>query len=144
MRKNLTITAILGFLAIALGAFGAHALKEKLDPNSLKSFETGVRYLMYHVIVLLLVNTYSEFSIKTKNLISYLFFIGILFFSGSIFAITAGGISPKSIWFITPLGGLFFMATPFPGLKDPPIPGKEVQLGESVFFVPPLKLVDMK
>ncbi|MCK5637096.1 MAG: DUF423 domain-containing protein [Flavobacteriaceae bacterium] len=109
MRKNLTITAILGFLAIALGAFGAHALKEKLDPNSLKSFETGVRYLMYHVIVLLLVNTYSEFSIKTKNLISYLFFIGILFFSGSIFAITAGGISPKSIWFITPLGGLFFM-----------------------------------
>lgn len=109
MRKNLTITAILGFLAIALGAFGAHALKEKLDPNSLKSFETGVRYLMYHVIVLLLVNTYSEFSIKTKNLISYLFFIGILFFSGSIFTITAGGISPKSIWFITPLGGLFFM-----------------------------------
>ncbi len=109
MRKNLTITAILGFLAIALGAFGAHALKEKLDPNSLKSFETGVRYLMYHVIVLLLVNTYSEFSIKTKNLISYLFFIGILFFSESIFAITAGGISPKSIWFITPLGGLFFM-----------------------------------
>jgi len=110
MRKNLTITAILGFLTIVLGAFGAHALKDKIDPNSLKSFETGVRFLMYHVIVLLFVNTYSRFSIKTKNLISYLFFIGILFFSGSIFAISTGGVSAKNIWFITPLGGLFLMS----------------------------------
>ena len=110
MRKNLTITATLGFLTIVLGAFGAHALKDKIDPNSLKSFETGVRFLMYHVIVLLFVNTYSRFSIKTKNLISYLFFIGILFFSGSIFAISTGGVSVKNIWFITPLGGLFLMS----------------------------------
>jgi len=110
MRKNLTITAILGFLTIVLGAFGAHALKDKIDPNSLKSFETGVRFLMYHVIVLLFVNTYSRFSIKTKNLISYLFFIGTLFFSGSIFAISTGGVSAKNIWFITPLGGLFLMS----------------------------------
>ncbi len=44
MRINLSITAFLGFLAIVLGAFGSHALKDKLDPDSLKSFETGVRY----------------------------------------------------------------------------------------------------
>jgi len=109
MKKNLTITAFLGMLAIILGAFGAHALKEKLGIDALKSFETGVRYQMYHAIVLLFINTYTGFSIKTKNTISWLFFIGIIFFSGSLYAITAGGVDPASIWFITPLGGLLFI-----------------------------------
>jgi uncharacterized membrane protein YgdD (TMEM256/DUF423 family) len=108
MKNNLAISAFLGFLTIVLGAFGAHALKEKLDPDTLKSFETGVRYMMYHVIVLLFVNSYTGFSIKIKNTISYFFFLGILFFSGSIFAITLG-VPAKNIWFITPLGGLFFI-----------------------------------
>jgi len=108
MKYNLTITAFLGMLAIVLGAFGAHALKEKLDSDTLKSFETGVRYMMYHVIVLLFVNSYSGFTLKAKNSISYLFFLGILFFSGSIFVITFG-IPAKSIWFITPLGGLLLI-----------------------------------
>ncbi|MCF6214309.1 MAG: DUF423 domain-containing protein [Flavobacteriaceae bacterium] len=109
MNKNLIITAFLGLSAIMLGAFGAHALKESLNPESLKSFETGVRYQMYHVLLLLFINTYSAFSNKSKNIISYLIFAGILFFSGSIYAITIGGINPKFIWFITPMGGLFFM-----------------------------------
>jgi uncharacterized membrane protein YgdD (TMEM256/DUF423 family) len=108
-NRNLIITSILGALAIVLGAFGAHALKEKLGIDALKSFETGVRYQMYHVIVLLFINTYTGFSPKTKNTISWLFFTGILFFSGSLYAITAGGIAPESIWFITPLGGLLFI-----------------------------------
>ena len=108
MKFNLSTTAFLGFLTVILGAFGAHALKEKLDPDTLKSFDTGVRYMMYHVIVLLFVNTYSKFNEKTKNGISYLFFIGILFFSGSIYAITLG-VNAKSIWFVTPLGGIFFI-----------------------------------
>ncbi|HBK71734.1 MAG TPA: DUF423 domain-containing protein [Flavobacteriaceae bacterium] len=109
MKKNLAITSALGAIAIILGAFGAHALKEKLGVDALKSFETGVRYQMYHVIVLLFVNTYIDFSSKTKNTISWFFFIGILFFSGSLYAITAGGIDPKSIWFITPFGGLLLI-----------------------------------
>lgn len=109
MKKNLAITSALGAIAIILGAFGAHALKEKLGIDALKSFETGVRYQMYHVIVLLFVNTYIDFSSKTKNTISWFFFIGILFFSGSLYAITAGGIDPKSIWFITPFGGLLLI-----------------------------------
>ncbi|MCF6348728.1 MAG: DUF423 domain-containing protein [Flavobacteriaceae bacterium] len=109
MNRSLSITAIFGIIAIILGAFGAHALKEKLDIDALQSFNTGVRYQMYHVIVLLFVNTYSGFSTKTKKLISLLFFIAIIFFSGSIYAITAGGIDPKLIWFITPLGGLLFI-----------------------------------
>lgn len=109
MKRNLIITALLGILAIILGAFGAHALKEKLAIEALQSFETGVRYQMFHVIVLLFVNTYTGFSSQTKNRISLLFFIAIFLFSGSIYAITAGGIDPKSIWFITPFGGLLFI-----------------------------------
>ncbi|MDD3721217.1 MAG: DUF423 domain-containing protein [Lutibacter sp.] len=108
MKKNLGITTLLGALTIVLGAFGAHALEETLSLNELKSFETAVRYQMYHIIVLLFVNSYSGFSLKIKNTISYLFFAGILFFSGSIYAITLG-VNPKNIWFITPLGGLLFI-----------------------------------
>jgi len=109
MKRNLIITAVLGIAAIILGAFGAHALKDKLAIDALQSFETGVRYQLVHVIVLLFVNTYSGFTTNTKNQISLLFFIAIFLFSGSIYAITAGGIDPKSIWFITPLGGLLFI-----------------------------------
>lgn len=109
MKRNLSVTAILGMITIILGAFGSHMLKEKLTIESLQSFETAVRYQMYHVIVLLFVNMYSNFSIKVKNTISLLFFIGILLFSGSIYVITVGGIPAKSIWFVTPLGGISFI-----------------------------------
>lgn len=113
MKQNtisfyLFITAFLGALAIALGAFGAHTLKEVLTLEQLNSFETGVRYQLYHVIVLLFVQSYSAFSNKTKTLISMLFYAGILCFSGSIYAITFG-IPASSIWFVTPLGGLLFI-----------------------------------
>ncbi|WP_405608069.1 DUF423 domain-containing protein [Polaribacter sp. Asnod1-A03] len=106
MYKNLSITAVLGLFAIILGAFGAHALKEILSSEQLLSFETAVRYQMYHVIVLLFVNTFNGFSAKQKNTISYLFFIGILLFSGSIYLIQLTSVTAKSIWFVTPLGGL--------------------------------------
>ncbi len=109
MKRNLSVTAILGMITIILGAFGSHMLKEKLTIESLQSFETAVRYQMYHVIVLLFVNMYSNFSIKVKNTISLLFFIGILLFSGSIYVITVGEIPAKSIWFVTPLGGISFI-----------------------------------
>jgi len=108
MNKILSIAAFLGAITIVLGAFGAHALQETLSDTQLKSFETGVRYQMYHIIALLIVNMYGQFSIKTKQIISYLFFAGIVCFSGSIYAITFG-VSAKSIWFVTPLGGLLFI-----------------------------------
>jgi len=109
MKRNLSLTAALGIITIVLGAFGAHLLKDKLTIDSLQSFETAVRYQMYHVIVLLFVNTYADFSMKVKNTISLLFFVGILLFSGSIYLITVGGVSAKSIWFVTPLGGISFI-----------------------------------
>ncbi|UAM97124.1 DUF423 domain-containing protein [Polaribacter litorisediminis] len=109
MFKNLIITCFFGALAIILGAFGAHALKETLTPDQLQSFETAVRYQMYHVIIVLFLNTYDGFSKKQKNALSYLFFAGILFFSGSIYMIQLTSVTASSIWFITPLGGLFFI-----------------------------------
>jgi uncharacterized membrane protein YgdD (TMEM256/DUF423 family) len=109
MFKNLIITCFLGMFAVILGAFGAHALKELLTLDQLSSFETAVKYQMYHVLVLLFVNTFEGFTLKQKNRISYIFFVGILFFSGSIYVLQLTSITAKSIWFVTPLGGLFFI-----------------------------------
>jgi uncharacterized membrane protein YgdD (TMEM256/DUF423 family) len=109
MFKNLIITCFLGLSAVILGAFGAHSLKAVLTADQLQSFETAVRYQMFHTIVLLFVNIYDGFTAKQKNTISYLLFLGILLFSGSIYLIQITSITAKSIWFITPLGGLFFI-----------------------------------
>ena len=96
-------------IAIILGAFAAHSLKESLTTDAMESVNTAIRYQMYHVIVLLFVNTYKNFPVKLQNSISILFFIGILCFSGSIYAMYLLGVSAKSIWFVTPLGGLLFI-----------------------------------
>lgn len=109
IRKISGLTALLGLLTVVIGAFGAHSLKEKLDPEALLSFETGVKYMMYHVLALLLLTNNSGLTKKSKIIISYLFLMGILFFSGSIFIIALDIISAKQIWFITPLGGLLFI-----------------------------------
>ncbi|ARV15285.1 DUF423 domain-containing protein [Polaribacter sp. SA4-12] len=106
MFKNLIIACFLGLIAIVLGAFGAHALKDILSSSELSSFETGVRYQMYHVIALLFVNIYDGFTASQKNSITYIFLLGILLFSGSIYVIHLTSITAKSIWFVTPLGGL--------------------------------------
>ncbi|WKK66737.1 DUF423 domain-containing protein [Lutimonas zeaxanthinifaciens] len=103
------IAALLGVLGIALGAFGAHSLKDKLNPENLLNFETGVRYMMYHVLGILLVNN-SFLKDGTKLFVCSFFFLGILFFSGSLFVISTGFIEAKEIWFITPLGGLLFIS----------------------------------
>ena len=108
-NRNLILTSILGALTVILGAFGSHVLKEKLGVEGLETFETAVKYQMYHVIVLLVVNSMIQLSIKSKNNISLFFFLGILFFSGSLYLITIFGVNPKNIWFVTPLGGLFFI-----------------------------------
>ncbi len=109
MNKNLSITALLGLTAIVLGAFATHSLKETLAPEAMNSLETGIRYQMYHVIVLLFINSFSGFTEKFKNRTSIVFFLGILLFSGSIYTIYPLGVSAKSIWFVTPLGGLFLI-----------------------------------
>ncbi|CAM1373397.1 DUF423 domain-containing protein [Tenacibaculum xiamenense] len=113
MYKNITISSVLGGLAVILGAFGAHALKSKLSPEALNSFETAVRYQIYHVLLLLFINLSQHLSNSVKNKISLITFIGILFFSGSIYAIHLLGVPAKAIWFITPLGGVFLIVAWF-------------------------------
>lgn len=110
MNKTILILAsILGTLGIILGALGAHALKEKLGVEGLKNYETAVRYQMYHIFAIFIVSFLSYLTQNDKNIISIFFLLGILFFSGSLYAITAGGVPAKSIWYITPLGGLMFI-----------------------------------
>ena len=113
MNKLILITAsILGMLAILLGAFASHGLKGSISIESLQSFETGVRYQMYHAIVLLFIGTTSVFSTKAKQQLLYFIMIGVLFFSGSIYGLATNELSGfdfKSIAFITPIGGLFLI-----------------------------------
>jgi uncharacterized membrane protein YgdD (TMEM256/DUF423 family) len=115
MNKLVLVTAsILGMLAILLGAFASHGLKSLISVELLQTFETGVRYQMYHAIVLLFIGTTSVFSTKTKQKLFYLIVIGILFFSGSIYGLATNELSGfdfKKIAFITPIGGLFLIMT---------------------------------
>ena len=69
MNKNLAITCTFGLIAIILGAFTTHGLQDVLTTREMSSLETGIRYQIYHVIVLLFVNTYTPFSNKFKNII---------------------------------------------------------------------------
>ena len=109
MNKNLAITSLLGLTTIILGAFATHSLREVLSIEEMNSLETGIRYQLYHVLVLLFVNSYAEFSERFKNRVSIFFFLGIALFSGSIYAIYLLGIPAKSIWFVTPFGGLMLI-----------------------------------
>lgn len=115
-RKILTTAAILGMLAIVLGAFGAHALKAVLPSEQLATFETGVRYQMYHALFLLLVGLLPSVSEKSKKTIFWLCVIGVFFFSGSIYLLSTKsitGIDVNMIGIITPLGGLLLIVAWF-------------------------------
>lgn len=112
--KKIAVTAsILAALTIAIGAFGAHGLKKIVDAESLISFETGVRYQMYHTITLFVLAFAQAVPFKVKKQVSLLFLLGILLFSGSIYLLSiddAFSFSASSIAFATPLGGMFFIA----------------------------------
>ncbi len=109
MYKNLTIICFLGGLTVLLGAFGAHGLQDVLTEEGLKSFETAIRYQMFHVLFLFVVNASLDISKRQKNWITTIVLLGILCFSGSIYAIQLGNIPAKTIWFVTPFGGLLLL-----------------------------------
>lgn len=111
-KRILSTAAVLGMTAIILGAFGAHALKSVLDSQQLGTFETGVRYQMYHALLLLFVGSSKQISDKARKVIFYFIVIGVLFFSGSIYLLAVDGLisfNAKSIGFITPIGGLLLI-----------------------------------
>lgn len=104
--------AIMGLLSIILGAFGAHALKEILSPDQLVSFETGVRYQMYHALFLLFVGATSKISDKQKKTVFMLTLVGVIFFSVSIYLLSTKAVTGIDFSFlgpITPIGGLFLI-----------------------------------
>ena len=105
----LTFGALFGVLAIIFGAFGAHALKKRLTNDQLQSFETGVKYQMYHAIVLLVLGYQLDTTATINSYIIYLIIIGTILFSFSIYALVllnAKGKKIKGLGLVTPLGGL--------------------------------------
>ncbi len=113
-KKILILGLILGMLSIIFGAFGAHALKKVLSEESLVSFETGVRYQMYHALFLLLIANTAFLSVKEKSILFYLVLVGVLFFSGSIYLLSTSvltGLKSKILGPITPIGGLILIVS---------------------------------
>lgn len=100
--------AVLGFLGVALGAFGAHALKSRLSSDMMLVWHTAVFYHLVHAVVLLAMGFYAKSSGADLKIPGLLFAIGILLFSGSLYALALSGIKPLGA--ITPLGGLCFLA----------------------------------
>lgn len=97
------------FLAVALGAFAAHGLKDKLGQDLLAVFETGVRYQVYHSLALLAAAWLaSRYPSRAVDSASVLFIGGIVFFSGSLYALALTGI--RKFGAVTPIGGLMFLA----------------------------------
>ncbi|ANW95334.1 hypothetical protein AXE80_03090 [Wenyingzhuangia fucanilytica] len=111
MKKYIAIAAFSGAIAVMLGAFGAHALKEILSESELNSFETGVRYQIIHSLLLFVVMMIPMFKEKQKKRIANILISGMIAFSGSIYLLVLGGVPSKYIWFITPLGGLLLLAS---------------------------------
>lgn len=115
MNRKIVITAaVLGLISIVLGAFGAHALKKVLTVEQLVSFETGVRYQMYHALFLLFVGTTQFLTEKAKKYVYYTALTGVILFSGSIFLLATQEISQINFRFlgpVTPIGGVFLISS---------------------------------
>jgi uncharacterized membrane protein YgdD (TMEM256/DUF423 family) len=109
-KTTLAIAALSGVLAVALGAFGAHGLKEMLTAsNHLDTFKTAVNYHFYHTLALLITGVLLRQSdSKLLSFAAVSFSVGILLFSGSLYLISLTTVS--GIGIITPIGGVFFIA----------------------------------
>lgn len=107
-RKFLISGALFGMIAVITGAFAAHGLKPLLSQEAITSFETGVRYQMYHALLMLILGSSNILPNKILKPIFYLLLLGVVLFSGSIYALATNNLSVinfKSIALITPLGG---------------------------------------
>jgi len=108
-RTFLLAGAIAGLIAVGFGAFGAHGLRERLTPDMLGVFETGVRYHMYHALALLLTAALvPRMPGKAITLAGWLFVAGIVLFSGSLYLLAVTGV--RVLGAITPFGGVALLA----------------------------------
>ncbi len=113
MNKTIFLTGILfGTLAIIFGAFGAHTLKDVLEVSTLNSFETGVRYQMYHALLLLIIGQNKLAKNKSIKGVYYLITAGVICFSFSIYLLTLSTLTEVDIGYlglITPFGGVLLI-----------------------------------
>jgi uncharacterized membrane protein YgdD (TMEM256/DUF423 family) len=103
---------IYGALAVVFGAFGAHGLKKYLSDEQLKSFETGVKYQMYHALLLILCGIIFPFTGYSQDLMAWFLILGVFFFSFSIYALVISSAKGRKMSFlgpVTPLGGLLLV-----------------------------------
>lgn len=108
-RVLLLLAALFGFTGVGLGAFAAHGLKGQLSAEYLAVFQTGVHYQMLHVLALLgLAALWQRLGGRLLTAAGVCFCVGILLFSGSLYALTLSGMS--ALGMITPVGGLTFLA----------------------------------
>ncbi|NMP21133.1 DUF423 domain-containing protein [Sulfobacillus harzensis] len=108
MRGLEAIGALMAFLAVGLGAFGAHALASRVPAERLKSFQTGVQYHLVHAVGMLVAALLAE-RLASAATAGWLFFVGILLFSGSLYLLVWQRM-PRAIGVLTPLGGLAFLS----------------------------------
>lgn len=112
MKKFIVTGALHGFLAVALGAFGAHVLKDVVDEYGLSIWETAVQYQMFHatglLVIGLLMSSKLLGEVKQLKLAGIFFNLGIVFFAGSLYVLAVSGI--KVLGAITPIGGVLFLA----------------------------------
>lgn len=112
-NKIISTAAFFGMTSIVLGAFGAHALKQVLTADQLITFETGVKYQMYHALFLLFLGLDTHLTTKVKKTILVLTILGVILFSGSIYLLATDSLNTfnfKAIGFVTPIGGLFLIS----------------------------------
>lgn len=108
--RLITLTAaILGFLGVALGAFGAHALKPALEAHgSVETWKTAVLYQLIHAVALLALAGWRDSHAGPSGRVAVLWAVGVVLFSGSLYWLALGG--PRFLGPITPLGGIAFLA----------------------------------
>jgi len=111
-NKIVATSAFFGMTSIVLGAFGAHALKQVLTIDQLNTFETGVKYQMYHALFLLFLSLNTHLSDNLKKTILLVTILGVILFSGSIYLLATDSMNTfnfKVIGFVTPIGGLLLI-----------------------------------
>jgi uncharacterized membrane protein YgdD (TMEM256/DUF423 family) len=108
VRLAAAIGAVLGALAVVLGAFGAHALRTRLEPRDLEIFETAVRYQMYHAFAMFAAAWLLSRNAPGAGAAAWAFLAGVLVFSGSLYLLAATG--QRWLGAVTPLGGLAMIA----------------------------------
>ncbi|MBI6116290.1 DUF423 domain-containing protein [Salegentibacter maritimus] len=111
-RKFLITGAVFGLLSVIIGAFAAHGLKPLLDEAAINSFETGVKYQMYHALVFLLLGSVQRKQFNFRKQVFFLLLLGVICFSGSIYLLATNALTPidfSGIALVTPLGGMLLI-----------------------------------